>query len=190
MLHGSYVAFVFAVVLFGALAFRQISDNLLVKRLRMGEDRMAFVSAPGVLVALVGLLLTLGVGIYVYADPIPRIYYYALPLILGVQFTQVLMRVYMQRTLIKTRGFVFRSIAFERIRPVRFASVRMADLTHYVLWTKVTLTFVENEIDHVTFRIFPFSEKALRRILEGWCACEIRHLDASSSTSQRRTPQA
>lgn len=190
LLHGFYVAFVFALVLFGALAFRQVSDNLEVRRLRMGEDRLSFVSAPGILIATAGLLLSAIVGAFLVARPVPRIYFYALPLILAVQFLQVLLRVYMQSTLVKTRGFVFRAIAFERIRGVPFENVVRADLHHFALLTTVTLTVVGDRLSHVTFRIFPFSEAALLRVLEGWCGCEIRCVDDTPIYLKRRIPKA
>lgn len=179
LLHGSYVAFVFALVLFAALGFRQLSDNLAVRRLKMGEDRIGFISAPGVVVSLSGLVLSGSLGFYLWLYPVPRIYFYALPLILIVQFTQVLIRVYMQRTLVKTRGFVFRSIAFDSIRGIPFERIVRADVQRFAVWTKVTLLVVDDKFGHVTFRIFPFSEAALIRILEGWCACEIRRSGTS-----------
>ena len=164
-------------MLFSALAFRQMIDNSEVRRLRMGEDRVSFVSAPGMLVTVAGLLLSLVVSGFVFVRPDPSIYSYALPLILVAQFLQVFFRTYLQRTLVRTHGFVFRSIAFERIRAVRFDCVIRADIYRTTCWTTVILSINNNYPGHVTFRIFPFSEKALQRILEGWCDCEIRRFN-------------
>ena len=82
-LHGGYVAFVFAVLFFGALAFRQVIDNLEVKRLKMGEDLDSYVDA----VISTGLM-----RLERHARPHhcllrhhlrPSIYSYAFPLILS-----------------------------------------------------------------------------------------------------------
>lgn len=190
LLHGGYVAFVFAVVLFGALAFRQVSDNLEVRRLRMGEDRTSFVSAPGVLIAVGGLALAAIVGAFLIARPQPRIYFYALPMILAVQFLQMLTRVYLQRTLVKTHGFVLRSFAFDRTIGIPFANVIRADIHRFAWWAKVTLTIVGLRMEHVTFRIFPFSEPALIRVLERWCGCEIRTVPITPANPNGRIPKA
>lgn len=176
LLHGCYVAFVFAVMLFGALAFRQLSDNLDVRRLRMGEDRTCFISAPGVCISIAGLFIAVLCAAYLIARPQNQIYFYALPLILAVQFSQILTRTYLQRTLVKTHGFVFRSIAFESIKAVRYENVVRADFEHLGIWTKVTLSIVDDQIHYVTFRIFPFSEASLMRVLDGWCGCQIRRV--------------
>lgn len=175
-------------MLFGALAFRQISDNLDVRRLRMGEDRTSFISAPGVLISVVGLSVSALVAAVLIAHPQPRIYFYALPLILAVQFSQILTRVYLQRTLVKTHGFVFRAIAFESIKAVRFESVVRADVERLSLWTKVTLSIVDGQLHRVTFRIFPFSEAGLMRVLDGWCGCEIRRVDHRPANPKGKTP--
>ncbi len=190
LLHGCYVAFVFAIMLYGALAFRQISDNLDVRRLRMGEDRTSFVSAPGVLISVVGLSLSALLAVFLIVRPQPRIYFYALPLILAVQFSQILTRVYLQRTLVKTHGFVFRAIAFESIKAVRFESVIRADVERLGLWTKVTLAIVDGHLRHVTFRIFRFSEAALMRVLDTWCGCEIRRVYTTTANPKGRIPKA
>jgi len=190
LLHGGYVAFVFAVLLFGALAFRQVSDNLEVRRLRLGEDRTSFVSAPGVLISVAGLAIAACVGAFLIARPQPRIYFYALPLILAVQFSQVLTRVYLQRTLVKTHGFVFRAIAFESIKAVPYASVVQARVERLSFWTKVTLTIIDGNLTHVTFRIFRFSEAALIRVLEGWCGCEIRRVYHNPANPKGSVPKA
>ena len=51
-IHAAYVAFVFAVVYIGALAFRQVVDDMEVKALKMGEDRDSFVDAAGAIALL------------------------------------------------------------------------------------------------------------------------------------------
>ncbi|MEN9795898.1 MAG: hypothetical protein RLZZ150_875, partial [Bacteroidota bacterium] len=106
--HGAYVAFAFAVLLFGALAYRQVLDNLDMRRLKFGEERASYVSAPGILLAVgVALCTVLLMGV-MYSKPHESIFLYALPLILLVQTTQMFLRVVFQRTRLTTQGILVR----------------------------------------------------------------------------------
>ncbi len=180
-LHGAYVAFAFSVLLFGALAYRQVLDNLDVRRLRFGEDRATYVSAPGILIASgVTMACVLLMGL-MYSIPHESIFLYALPLIFLVQNVQMFLRLVFQRTRVTTHGIIVRpvlrnglaSLHYDRMITVSFRSERV--------WTAVTVLDPTN--GPVTFRIFTFSVSPLERILRANTRAEIFYV----GTSERNT---
>lgn len=170
--HAAYVAFAFGCLLFGALAYRQILENISVRRFKAGEDRRQFASAPATL-ALVGLLVAnVFVALLCYDVDEPSIYIYALPLVLLVQNIQIALRIVFQRTVAKTRGIVVRSTLLERVRVAWYGEVIGIEFAYEPLWVKVTLDVLPEE--RITFRIFRGSAPALARILQAACVCPIR----------------
>jgi len=160
--HGAYVAFTFAVLLFGALAFRQVLDNLEVKRLMMGEDRDAFIDAPGAIFMGICWFVALILCIVMYGIVRPSVYSYALPLVFMVQIAQISMRLQFQRTLVKTRGIVVRSVLLARQRTALFDELVMVRMVKHSWWVDVRLGLQSEEIG---FRIFAFSAPSLERML-------------------------
>jgi hypothetical protein len=169
--HGGYVAFAFAVLLFGALAYRQVLDNLDLRRLKFGEERASYVSAPGILVSIGACIITVLLMGFLYSFPHESIFLYALPLILLVQNTQMFLRLVFQRTLLTTMGIVVRpalriglnALHYDRMITVSFRSER--------LWTAVTV--LDSSNGPVTFRIFSFSVSPLQQILRTNSRAEI-----------------
>lgn len=152
--HGAYVAFAFSVLLFGALAFRQVLDDLELRRNRSGEDLALLYSAPGILLSVLGVLLTVIVGMICYSIEPPTVFRYALPLVGGVQMAQILIRLRFQRTRLRTQSIVVRPLVrpgpivvpYDEITDVEFRSARF--------WVTVQLTHGQGQ--RVAFRIFPF----------------------------------
>ncbi|HLP27081.1 MAG TPA: hypothetical protein VK147_00480 [Candidatus Didemnitutus sp.] len=183
--HGAYVAFVFACLFFGALAYRQIVDNLEVRRLRLGEDRNSFVSAPGILTAFGAFLLTLMIGGYLYANATPTVWVYAFPLVLLVQNLQMVLRLLFQRTQAKTRGIVVRPVL--RQGPIALPYEAIADviITNERFWATVTVDSITS--GPVSFRIFRFSVAALEQILRSNTAAPI-HRSNDYQTRNNKPP--
>lgn len=171
LFHAIYVAFAFACLFFGALAFRQVLDNLEVKRLKLGEDRDAFIHAPGVVFVFCFFMLAVLVGIVCYTIAPPSIYIYAFPLILGVQSVQMAMRLVFQRTQIKTKGIVVRSVLFDNVETIQYEDIVIVELHHALIWTTVTVRLSRPE--PVMFRIFRFSAPALHRLINGASGCPV-----------------
>ena len=172
LFHAAYVAFAFGVLFFGALAYRQILDNLELRRMRMGEDRDAFLSAPSVVVLIVLTILTIVLVGLSFNTPTPSIYQYALPLIIAVQTLQMALRIWFQRIAVKTRGIVVRSALFSSVKAVPYEEGIDIEMQREFVWT--TVSIVRSPGDRVVFRIFTPSVPALRRVLEAWCDCQIR----------------
>lgn len=168
--HAGYVAFVFSVLFLGALAFRQIVDNLEVKRLQLGEDRDSFLDAPVTIILGVGWLVILFFAPFVYLNVAPTVYAYALPLILCVQLLQLTLRTFFQRTQIKTRGLVIRSLLFGQVRGLAFADIVMIRFVQDRFWVDVRIGLKNEESG---FRIFSFSAASLERMLEASCTAPI-----------------
>ena len=184
LLHASYVAFVFGVLMFGALAFRQVIDNLEVKRLALGEDRESFVDATAGLI--VGLCWSaVIVGAYaMYAFGPASVYAYAAPLIAGVQALQVTMRLYFQRTLLRTRGLIVRRVWLDRLRAIPFTDIVMIRLQRGRVWTEVRIGLPREEI---VFRIFSFNLPALERALQASSTAPILWLSSRRESASTRT---
>lgn len=161
-LHGGYVAFVFGVLFFGALAFRQVLDNLAVQRLQMGEDLDSYLDAS-VAIGLLATWSSLILLVIVFYGILPAtIYLYALPLILIVQCLQITLRTYFQRTLVKTRGIVVRSILFDAVKTANFDDIVVVRFVPGSLFVKVIIGLQNEEIG---FRIFSFSAESLEHLL-------------------------
>jgi hypothetical protein len=169
--HGAYVAFAFAVLFFGALAYRQVLDDLDVRRMQMGEDRTSFLSPPGLMAVSGALAATIAFGWLLYASHEPTVYHYALPLIIGVQNLQMAGRVLMQRTLVKTRGVVVRPYLRTGVRAFPFDTIISVSFRDERLWT--TVTILDAAAGPATFRIFTFSADRLDRIFRANTTAEV-----------------
>lgn len=162
--HGLYVAFVFSCLMFGALAYRQILDNLEVRRLLLGEDRSSFVSAPSVVVLSVSLVLVSTLGWWLYRWVQPDIYIYAFPMILVAQNLQFCLRAYLQRTQLKTRAVVVRRLLKPGAIPIPYHQIRHVYVRNEWVWSAITI--IGPSADPTTFRIFRFSVPAVIRIIQ------------------------
>ena len=179
--HGAYVAFAFGVLLFGALAYRQVLDNLDMRRLKFGEERASYVSAPGILLAVgVALCTVLLMGV-MYSKPHESIFLYALPLILLVQTTQMFLRVVFQRTRLTTQGVLVRPLLRSGQTAVHYDAMITVSFRSERLWTAVTV--IDAVHGPVTFRIFAFSVAPLEKILRANSRSEIFYV----GTTQRNT---
>ncbi len=152
--HGAYVAFAFSVLLFGALAFRQVLDDLELRRRRSGEDLLLLYSAPGILLSLLGLLVTAGIGIVCYNAQPPTVFRYALPLVGGVQMLQILLRLRFQRTRLRTQSIVVRPLVRPGPIVVLYDELTDVEFRRARFWVTIQLTHGQGQ--RVAFRIFPF----------------------------------
>lgn len=174
--YSAYVAFVFAVLLFGALAFRQVLDDLELRRKRVGEDRAAFLDPKATVLVLAALLLSVTIGIAVVTLREPSIYWYALPMVIGVQGLQMAARVWFQRSQFKTNGLVVRSVLFDNVKVIRFDDVGDVEFRHGA-WRIFVTVSTPNE--RVRFRIFPHSAPLLAGMISTSCGCVVRHVDTN-----------
>ncbi|MBU3699388.1 MAG: hypothetical protein FGM33_05175 [Candidatus Kapabacteria bacterium] len=174
--HGAYVAFAFGVLLFGALAFRQILDNLELRRKLSGEDLLLLYSAPGVILSLCGVLATVGVAMVCYRIEPPTVFRYALPLIGGVLMTQIMLRLHFQRTRVRTLALVVRPIVRPGPIVIQYSDMTGVELIGSTLWTTVRVLHAHGE--PVAFRIFTFQRARL----------EQRLRQSSTATILSKTP--
>ncbi|MEY3386475.1 MAG: hypothetical protein RIR53_1286 [Bacteroidota bacterium] len=161
--HGAYVAFAFSVLLFGALAFRQVLDNLELRRRRSGEDLLLLYSAPGILLSALGVMATVGVGMICYSIQPPTVFRYALPLVGGVQMTQILLRLHFQRTRVRTLALVVCPIVRSSPVVIPYVDMTGVELSRELLWTTVRVLHTQGE--PVAFRIFTFQRARLEQRL-------------------------
>lgn len=175
--HGAYVAFAFSVLLFGALAFRQVLDDLELRRGRSGEDLLLLYSAPGMLLVLAGLLVMVAVGLACYEAEPPTVFRYALPLVGGVQLLQIALRLHFQRTRLRTQSIVVRPIVRPGPIVVPYADITSVTLRDARLWITVRIEHGQGEA--VAFRIFPFRKAALESRLRQSTSARISHVGVS-----------
>ncbi len=161
--YGAYVAFAFACILFGGLAYRQVIDMLDLRASKTGEDLELFLSAPGVIYAFLAALVLLPIGWLCYGVGEPTIWKYALPLVGVVQLAQLATRLYFQRLRLRTRAIVVRYVLRSESTIIQHAEVENVHVHRNLLWSTITITGAHNKV--ASFRIFRFSEdKLLDRI--------------------------
>ncbi len=169
--HAAYVAFAFGCLMFGALAFRQILDNLEVRRMQLGEDLVALLS-PIATIVLIGMTsFVVAVSFVCYSIQHPTVYAYAFPMVLGVQTLQFALRAAFQRVNLKTRGIVLRSVLFGRVIGAPYETITLIVVEHEVGWTRVTIHDGAGMV--AVFRIFRHSTARMLRVLERACQCPI-----------------
>jgi hypothetical protein len=170
--HASYVAFAFSCLLFGALAFRQVLDNLEVRRMQLGEDFDAFLS-PVACCAITAMSAVVVLASFLcYRIEHPTIYAYAFPMVLAVQTVQFALRTLFQRTNLKTRGIVIRSVLFGRVVGAPYDDIRLVEVMPEMMWLRVEIHGDTGML--AVFRIFRFSGPALTRLLQRVCVCPVR----------------
>lgn len=154
--YGAYVAFAFACIMFGGLAYRQIIDTLDLRAEHTGEDLDLFISAPGVLLLAAGGLLLIPVSWLCYGTDSPTIWKYALPLVGMVQLFQLSLRLFFQRLRLRTRAIVIRYVLRAGSDVVRFDEIERIVTRRNMLWSTITIYHTNNKA--ASFRIFPPSE--------------------------------
>lgn len=175
--HGAYVAFAFSVLLFGALAFRQVLDDIELRRRRCGEDLLLLISAPGTLLALLGVAITIVVGLYCYQTEPPTVFRYALPLVGGVQMTQIILRLFFQRTRLRTQSIVIRPIVRQGPIVIPYSDITSVEISNARLWVSVQVSHSKGE--PAAFRIFPFRRAVLESRLRQSTSARISHVGVS-----------
>jgi hypothetical protein len=157
--YGAYVAFAFACIMFGGLAYRQIIDMLDLRAEQTGEDLDLFLSAPGALILIVFGLLLIPIGWMCYGTASPTIWKYALPLIGMVQIIQLSLRLYFQRLRLRTRAIVIRFMLRSGCVVIRFDEIERIVTQRSMLWSTITIYHRNNKAS--SFRIFPLSEAVI-----------------------------
>ncbi len=173
--HASYVAFAFAVLFFGALAYRQVLDNLEVRRLALGEDRRMFHNAPATLAMILYAVVVAIVGWAAFSTSNPTVYRYSLPLIVGAQWVQISLRILLQPTMVKTGGIVLRPLLLGPNRGIRYVNIISVSFHRKLLWTEVTI--FEATRGPATFRIFRFSDSTLELLLRSSTTAVLLRVD-------------
>lgn len=174
--YGAYVAFAFACILFGGLAYRQVIDMLELRATKTGEDLDLFVSAPGVLFATLAALALVPIGWLCYGVGEPSIWKYALPLVGLVQLAQLVVRLHFQRLRLRTRAIVVRYVLRSESMIIQHAEVEHVHVGRNLLWSTVTITDSHNKV--ASFRIFRFSEDRLLNRIRALSGVRA-HVDAA-----------
>ncbi len=170
--HAAYVAFAFGCLLFGALAFRQILDNLEVRRMQLGEDLVALLSPIATVVLLAMMSLVVATSFVCYSVQHPTVYAYAFPLVLGAQTLQFALRAVFQRVNLKTRGLVVRSVLFGRVVGAPYETIALIVVEREMGWERVSIYDGAGVV--AVFRIFRHSTTRMLRVLERACQCPIQ----------------
>ncbi|MBL0322847.1 MAG: hypothetical protein IPP80_10840 [Ignavibacteria bacterium] len=146
-------------------------DDIEVRRLKLGEDRESYISAPGVVLVSGVLVVSFAIGSLLYSNADPSIWAYAFPLVLLRQILQMTLRLVFQRTQAKTLGIVVRPALRPGPIAVRYDDIIAGTLHDERFWT--TIRLVSTTSGPVTFRIFRFSVPSLEQILRSSTTASI-----------------
>ncbi|GMV54111.1 MAG: hypothetical protein OKBPIBMD_00811 [Chlorobi bacterium] len=160
--HAFYVALMFALLLWGALAYRQIIDNLSVRKIRLGEDLLILADGWGVVFLAGALVVWLAITVQCFVFMKPAIYTYAIPMVLLVQLVQIALRVYFQRTRIRTHGILIRPVFLERYKAVDYNDILAVRIAPHGPVTHLHLILPNGELQ---FRILSVYTARLERII-------------------------
>lgn len=143
-IHASYVAFVYALVAWGATYYRQLLDDIDVKEaVKMGEDVYLAYDPLGVLIVLVLCIFFLTfAALALYVFPL-EIRYYVIPLAFVVNIVQLSYRYHRQRLLVKTLGIVGKSVFDSKFRVAPYRAIKRMAVQREPLWNVLILHFYD-----------------------------------------------
>lgn len=157
--YGAYVAFAFACILFGGLAYRQVIDSLELRASRTGEDLDLFISAPGLVYSALGAVSLIPIAWLCYGVGEPSIWKYAVPLVGLAQLLQLVLRLVFQRLRLRTHATVIRYMLRSGVTIIKHQNLHDIVVERKLLWSTITLMDADNK--GASFRIFRFSEDRL-----------------------------
>ncbi|MBL7974685.1 MAG: hypothetical protein JNJ85_07215 [Candidatus Kapabacteria bacterium] len=179
---GMYVAFVYAVLAFGALAYRQIIDNQYIKTISLGEERyLLFDPRVFVVISVLFLFFSIFVAIIIstkdvyYADvhnTVPGLIYFVIPAVCIVSAVQLYLRAYWQRTSVRTGGIIIRRMLTEDVADIPFEDITKIHVQRESLWCVVL--FYTDSVD--VFAMCRVSGKGLDKLLNtinGYTHCIV-----------------
>ncbi|MBL7997403.1 MAG: hypothetical protein JNL32_02080 [Candidatus Kapabacteria bacterium] len=186
MLHGSYVAFVYATVAFGALMYRHISDTIEQRTVQLGEEIDSFYN-PHVFVALsifavffcifVAALFTHDELDFVdgVTNSTPGLIFFVLPQVIAINIIQIWLRAKWQRTSLRTNGFLVRKILSERFYPLGYNQLVRIHVEQESFWCVVRILFrtAEGKPEECSVRLYKQGCMQLVRAIQKHSSCEL-----------------
>jgi hypothetical protein len=166
------VAFTFNCLFFGALAFRQISDNIKLKEHNHGEDRRLLLDPKSMIIVLTTMFLALVIGALFLQIENPAVFHYAFPLIIASQALQMGLRVWFQRTRVTTRAIVVRAVLSDAVHIAPYNNILAIVVHDERMWVNISVLLPTEEI---RFRIFRKNRGNLINILESACAVPLMY---------------
>lgn len=167
-MHACYVAFVYALIAWGATFYRQFLDDLDVKEaVRLGEDLYFAYDPLGILLILVlCVFFCTFAALALYVFPL-EVRYYVIPLAFGVNVAQLGYRYHRQRFVIKTLGMVGKNIYLERrFRVVPYRAVKSVEYIREPMWDVLILHFYDTGSQGTLVEMHRrFSRRMLGRVL-------------------------
>lgn len=174
------MAFTFNCLFFGALAFRQISDNMNIREYHFGEDRWLLADPRAALfVGGAGVLAFVLAALFVQIEK-PAVFHYAFPLIIASQALQMALRIFFQRTRIKTNAILVRAVLSDRFHLAPYKNVIAIVVHDERLWVSISLLLPTEE---VTFRIFRNNRNSLIKILQSSCTVPVMFAEQKRSNN-------
>ncbi len=144
-LHALYVAFVYAVLAFGATWYRQTVDNMEIRKVHLGED-IYYTYDPLLLLVIAGLfvvfLIFAFLCLFVWNSTILA---YVIPLAVLVNIFQISLRTHFQRMNIKTRGIVGRNVFSGKFEALEYSNVLLGEVQRDAFWDLLTLHYATPE---------------------------------------------
>jgi hypothetical protein len=189
--HALYVAFTYGCVALGALAYRQIADNLQTQKVGLGEERYLFID-PRIVIP-VGVLLFFSaifiMFIFTHDDvghvdiathSTPGLIFFVVPLVFAVNIIQFSLRAWWQKTSVRTNGILVKRILSERFMAIPFDTIQQVVIERNFLWAVIRITRVPNPLvaleDHssvVKCYASPFAIDSIILMLQSSVNCPI-----------------
>lgn len=179
---GMYVAFVYAVLAFGALAYRQIIDNQYIKTISLGEERyLMFDPRVFVVISVLFLFFSIFVAIILsnrdlyYTDvhnTAPGLIFFVIPAVCVVSAVQLYLRAYWQRTSVRTGGIIIRRMLTEDVADIPFEDITKIHVQRESLWC-VVLVYTEFEEVYATCRVSGKGLDKLLNTINGYAHCIV-----------------
>jgi len=182
VISGLYVGFVYAILAFGALAYRQIIDTMNLKEIKLGEERyLLFDPRVFISVGVLFLFFCIFVAIILNTQDVyytdisntsPGLIYFALPAVFAVSAVQLYLRAFWQRTSVRTQGILVRRMLTEQFFPVAFYDIGKVQIQQESLWSVVVILNIHEEV-LCTCRVSGIGLEKLLNTLEGNSQCTI-----------------
>lgn len=190
-IHALYVAFAYGCIALGALAYRQIADNLQTQKVGLGEERFLFID-PRIIIPVGVLLFSASIFImFIFTHDeldhvdmsthsTPGLIFFVVPLVFAVNIIQFSLRAWWQKTSLRTNGILVKRILSERFMAIPFDTIQQIVIERSFLWAAIYITRTPNPLvtleDHtavVKCYASPFAIDSIVTMLQSSVDCPI-----------------
>lgn len=185
-LHALWVGFTYACIAFGALAYRQVSDNLMHKEIRLGEVRKELFDNR-VILSLSLMILAIIVCAYIATRTKPNptspvdLLKYVVPIAITINVVQVYLRAKWQRISIRTQGIVIKYLFNERADILPFNEIIYTAIEYHQLGATIECISHQNQ-SPVHMHLTRWGAEEIRNAITKYSESELHIVEKKSKT--------